>query len=185
MSSSTAEEEVNSDASACGKILIFLSWMLVLVTMPFSLLVCFKVRAVSINLSKVLSKIQFLKSTKISLLFHWSLFLSIFYHLFLFYIYWPFFLVPYSSFSFLFLPNSTLRRLLFSFNKYLPSNLKLFDGWLIVWKIFFQLHYLWLGGARVRTCCYFPAWKIDAGWSQRSRWVDLLLNNDTNEVDAS
>lgn len=39
----TAEEEVTSDSSTCGKILIFLSWVLVLLTMPFSLLVCFKV----------------------------------------------------------------------------------------------------------------------------------------------
>lgn len=41
-----AEEEANGEASACGKILIFLSWLLVIVTMPFSLLVCFKVRPI-------------------------------------------------------------------------------------------------------------------------------------------
>lgn len=33
----------NGDASACGRVLIFLSWCLVFVTMPFSLLICFKV----------------------------------------------------------------------------------------------------------------------------------------------
>ncbi|XP_058831367.1 band 7 protein AGAP004871 isoform X2 [Topomyia yanbarensis] len=38
-----AEEEHNGEASTCGRILIFLSWVLVVLTMPFSLLVCFKV----------------------------------------------------------------------------------------------------------------------------------------------
>lgn len=39
----TADDQIHSEASACGKILIFLSWCLVMLTMPFSLLVCFKV----------------------------------------------------------------------------------------------------------------------------------------------
>ncbi|XP_065094680.1 band 7 protein AGAP004871 isoform X1 [Ochlerotatus camptorhynchus] len=38
-----AEDESNGEASTCGRILIFLSWVLVVLTMPFSLLVCFKV----------------------------------------------------------------------------------------------------------------------------------------------
>uniref|UniRef100_A0A182TE06 Band 7 domain-containing protein n=1 Tax=Anopheles melas TaxID=34690 RepID=A0A182TE06_9DIPT len=38
-----AEDETNGEASTCGRILIFLSWVLVVLTMPFSLLVCFKV----------------------------------------------------------------------------------------------------------------------------------------------
>ncbi|XP_063699334.1 band 7 protein AGAP004871 isoform X3 [Culicoides brevitarsis] len=38
-----ADDQIHSEASACGKILIFLSWCLVMLTMPFSLLVCFKV----------------------------------------------------------------------------------------------------------------------------------------------
>lgn len=33
----------NGEASACGRVLIFLSWCLIFVTMPFSLLICFKV----------------------------------------------------------------------------------------------------------------------------------------------
>lgn len=36
-------ENDNGDASVCGKILIFLSWCLVVITMPMSLIVCFKV----------------------------------------------------------------------------------------------------------------------------------------------
>ncbi|XP_063699333.1 band 7 protein AGAP004871 isoform X2 [Culicoides brevitarsis] len=40
---SHADDQIHSEASACGKILIFLSWCLVMLTMPFSLLVCFKV----------------------------------------------------------------------------------------------------------------------------------------------
>ncbi|XP_055602480.1 band 7 protein AGAP004871 isoform X3 [Uranotaenia lowii] len=39
----SAEDESNGEASTCGRILIFLSWVLVVLTMPFSLLVCFKV----------------------------------------------------------------------------------------------------------------------------------------------
>ncbi|XP_053686948.1 band 7 protein AGAP004871 [Sabethes cyaneus] len=37
------EDDTNGEASTCGRILIFLSWVLVVLTMPFSLLVCFKV----------------------------------------------------------------------------------------------------------------------------------------------
>jgi hypothetical protein len=37
------EDKETYEASTCGKILIFLSWVLVFLTMPFSLLVCFKV----------------------------------------------------------------------------------------------------------------------------------------------
>lgn len=37
------DEKETNEASTCGKILIFLSWVLVFLTMPFSLLVCFKV----------------------------------------------------------------------------------------------------------------------------------------------
>uniref|UniRef100_A0A336LJ09 CSON003686 protein n=1 Tax=Culicoides sonorensis TaxID=179676 RepID=A0A336LJ09_CULSO len=40
---SQADDQIHSEASACGKILIFLSWCLVMLTMPFSLLICFKV----------------------------------------------------------------------------------------------------------------------------------------------
>jgi len=39
------EPEHNGEASACGKILIFLCWILICITMPFSLIVCFKVSA--------------------------------------------------------------------------------------------------------------------------------------------
>lgn len=39
----SAEDTDNAEASTCGKILIFLSWVLVFLTMPISLLVCFKV----------------------------------------------------------------------------------------------------------------------------------------------
>lgn len=38
-----ADDKEANDASTCGKILIFLSWVMVFLTMPFSLLVCFKV----------------------------------------------------------------------------------------------------------------------------------------------
>lgn len=39
----SADDKEANEASTCGKILIFLSWVLVFLTMPFSLLVCFKV----------------------------------------------------------------------------------------------------------------------------------------------
>jgi hypothetical protein len=39
----SAEDTDNAEASTCGKVLIFLSWVLVFLTMPISLLVCFKV----------------------------------------------------------------------------------------------------------------------------------------------
>lgn len=38
-----ADDSEQHDESVCGKVLIFLSWFLVCITMPFSLLVCFKV----------------------------------------------------------------------------------------------------------------------------------------------
>ncbi|EDS28121.1 conserved hypothetical protein [Culex quinquefasciatus] len=55
----TAEEDTNGEASTCGRILIFLSWVLVVLTMPFSLLVCFKVvqeyeRAVIFRLGRLM-----------------------------------------------------------------------------------------------------------------------------------
>ncbi|XP_038117932.1 band 7 protein AGAP004871 [Culex quinquefasciatus] len=54
-----AEEDTNGEASTCGRILIFLSWVLVVLTMPFSLLVCFKVvqeyeRAVIFRLGRLM-----------------------------------------------------------------------------------------------------------------------------------
>lgn len=39
----TADEEISDKASTCGKLLIFLSVALVIMTLPFSLFVCFKV----------------------------------------------------------------------------------------------------------------------------------------------
>ena len=44
----SAEDTDNGEASTCGKILIFLSWVLVFLTMPISLLVCFKVSYVNV-----------------------------------------------------------------------------------------------------------------------------------------
>lgn len=38
-----AEDDTSGEATTCGRILIFLSWVLVVLTMPFSLVVCFKV----------------------------------------------------------------------------------------------------------------------------------------------
>lgn len=38
-----ADEGESGEASACGRVLIFLSWCLIIITMPFSLFVCFKV----------------------------------------------------------------------------------------------------------------------------------------------
>ncbi|CAH0703234.1 unnamed protein product [Spodoptera exigua] len=35
-------EEADSESKTCGKILVFLSWVLVCLTMPFSLFICFK-----------------------------------------------------------------------------------------------------------------------------------------------
>ncbi|XP_055627058.1 band 7 protein AGAP004871 [Toxorhynchites rutilus septentrionalis] len=54
-----AEDHSNGEASTCGRILIFLSWVLVVLTMPFSLLVCFKVvqeyeRAVIFRLGRLM-----------------------------------------------------------------------------------------------------------------------------------
>ncbi|XP_049294733.1 band 7 protein AGAP004871 isoform X2 [Anopheles funestus] len=56
---SSAEDDTNGEASTCGRILIFLSWVLVVLTMPFSLLVCFKVvqeyeRAVIFRLGRLM-----------------------------------------------------------------------------------------------------------------------------------
>lgn len=39
-----ADASTNGEATTCGRILIVLSWVLVLCTMPLSLFVCFKVR---------------------------------------------------------------------------------------------------------------------------------------------
>jgi hypothetical protein len=39
----SADDGDNGEASACGRVLIFLSWCMIVLTMPFSLLVCFKV----------------------------------------------------------------------------------------------------------------------------------------------
>ncbi|KAL7052626.1 hypothetical protein ACKWTF_004945 [Chironomus riparius] len=57
---SNADDKESSDASTCGKILIFLSWVMVFLTMPFSLLVCFKVvqeyeRAVIFRLGRLMA----------------------------------------------------------------------------------------------------------------------------------
>lgn len=43
-----AEDEQNADSETCGKALIILSWVVVCITMPFSLFVCFKVSISSI-----------------------------------------------------------------------------------------------------------------------------------------
>lgn len=48
----TAEDEQSAESESCGKALIVLSWILVIITMPFSLFVCFKVSSIfSINFS--------------------------------------------------------------------------------------------------------------------------------------
>ncbi|CAG9801544.1 unnamed protein product [Chironomus riparius] len=54
-----ADDSEQHDESVCGKVLIFLSWFLVCITMPFSLLVCFKVvqeyeRAVIFRLGRLM-----------------------------------------------------------------------------------------------------------------------------------
>ncbi|CAO1317240.1 unnamed protein product [Diamesa hyperborea] len=54
-----ADDESNGEASTCGRILIFLSWVLVFLTMPFSLFICFKVvqeyeRAVIFRLGRLM-----------------------------------------------------------------------------------------------------------------------------------
>ncbi|XP_045463437.1 band 7 protein AGAP004871 isoform X2 [Harmonia axyridis] len=54
------EEHVVEESETCGKILVVLSWILVCLTMPFSLMVCFKVvqeyeRAVIFRLGRLLS----------------------------------------------------------------------------------------------------------------------------------
>ncbi|XP_070501951.1 band 7 protein AGAP004871 isoform X3 [Chironomus tepperi] len=56
---SNADDSEQHEESVCGKILIFLSWFLVCITMPFSLLVCFKVvqeyeRAVIFRLGRLM-----------------------------------------------------------------------------------------------------------------------------------
>ncbi|XP_046414232.1 band 7 protein AGAP004871 isoform X3 [Neodiprion fabricii] len=55
-----AEERRTDDATTCGNILVALSWVVVVLTMPFSLFVCFKVvqeyeRAVIFRLGRLLS----------------------------------------------------------------------------------------------------------------------------------
>lgn len=39
-----ADDSAQGDATTCGNILVILSWIVVIITMPFSLFVCFKVR---------------------------------------------------------------------------------------------------------------------------------------------
>ncbi|KAG5678774.1 hypothetical protein PVAND_008416 [Polypedilum vanderplanki] len=56
---SNADDPEHHDESPCGKVLIYLSWLLVCMTMPFSLLVCFKVvqeyeRAVIFRLGRLM-----------------------------------------------------------------------------------------------------------------------------------
>ncbi|XP_035731605.1 band 7 protein AGAP004871 isoform X1 [Vespa mandarinia] len=56
----SAEDSIQSDSKTCGNILVVLSWILVIMTMPFSLFVCFKVvqeyeRAVIFRLGRLLS----------------------------------------------------------------------------------------------------------------------------------
>nr|XP_022903832.1 band 7 protein AGAP004871-like [Onthophagus taurus] len=53
-------EQVVEEAKTCGRILVVLSWIVVVLTMPFSLFVCFKVvqeyeRAVIFRLGRLLS----------------------------------------------------------------------------------------------------------------------------------
>ncbi|XP_069364638.1 band 7 protein AGAP004871 isoform X1 [Maniola hyperantus] len=53
-------DDADSESKTCGKILVVLSWILVIATMPFSLFVCFKVvqeyeRAVIFRLGRLLS----------------------------------------------------------------------------------------------------------------------------------
>lgn len=43
----TADDSTQSEATTCGNILVILSWIVVILTMPFSLFVCFKVRYLS------------------------------------------------------------------------------------------------------------------------------------------
>ncbi|XP_071567870.1 band 7 protein AAEL010189 isoform X8 [Temnothorax nylanderi] len=55
-----ADDTAQSDSTACGNILVVLSWIVVILTMPFSLFVCFKVvqeyeRAVIFRLGRLLS----------------------------------------------------------------------------------------------------------------------------------
>lgn len=52
----SAEDTDNAEASTCGKILIFLSWVLVFLTMPISLLVCFKVSYKNCDLLSYVNK---------------------------------------------------------------------------------------------------------------------------------
>ncbi|CRL03180.1 CLUMA_CG016297, isoform B [Clunio marinus] len=57
--SNAEDNEDSAEASTCGKILIFLSWVLVFLTMPISMLVCFKVvqeyeRAVIFRLGRLM-----------------------------------------------------------------------------------------------------------------------------------
>ncbi|XP_031620046.1 band 7 protein AGAP004871 isoform X1 [Contarinia nasturtii] len=56
---SHAEDEQEAESASCGKALIVLSWVLVVITMPFSLFVCFKVvqeyeRAVIFRLGRLM-----------------------------------------------------------------------------------------------------------------------------------
>lgn len=56
----SVDENPDGEAGLCGSILVFLSWVLIILTMPFSLFVCFKVvqeyeRAVIFRLGRLLS----------------------------------------------------------------------------------------------------------------------------------
>lgn len=56
-----ADDPEHHDESFCGKILIFLSWFLICITMPFSLLVCFKVSEfilIKLNWNKFVREIE-------------------------------------------------------------------------------------------------------------------------------
>ncbi|XP_018057627.1 PREDICTED: band 7 protein AAEL010189-like, partial [Atta colombica] len=55
-----SDDSAQGDATTCGNILVILSWIVVILTMPFSLFVCFKVvqeyeRAVIFRLGRLLS----------------------------------------------------------------------------------------------------------------------------------
>ncbi|RLU15495.1 hypothetical protein DMN91_012489 [Ooceraea biroi] len=55
-----ADDSAQGDTTTCGNILVVLSWIIVIITMPFSLFVCFKVvqeyeRAVIFRLGRLLS----------------------------------------------------------------------------------------------------------------------------------
>lgn len=59
----SVNEEADSESRTCGKILVFLSWVLVCLTMPFSLFICFKVSVANIFNLQISSKIFFLNTS--------------------------------------------------------------------------------------------------------------------------